>query len=653
VSPPSGPVEAGLAAVAVALGLMWLGFGLTGLVPAWRRDPVARWALAFPAVVALALAMMVGHIASRGAFFQSAAAVRICVGAVVGGLLLRWLVARARSSEPRALHRRDLLLWIAVSLLVAFVWGSPVFRMLPVAVPGDASLHAGWAEQLVNGEPTPSAPLTGDVPNYYPWLYHGLLALVTHLTPGGHALVGLAPLHLLQVIGMSASLFGIGWLFAGRWAGASVAVLGAAAGGWGFLVVGGLELVTNPRADEGAAATTYLGDLLLVRSYNASFMNLAPTFPRDVAFALLAGALFAMARAVHSGRMPDYAVAGVVLGLVGLTQTDAFAVGLLAAGVLAALAPRGRRLRAAAALLLPALVLFSLWAAPLAVSYVRLGGFVDTTVVGPVVLPAWAILGAWGIVAPLAAVGAYRASRSLGDPVVRVTGALLAAAAAVLAASLLASDLVGEGFETLGRQHRYWPLLCLPLGILAGIGAHWLGTLLWERSKAAAWVGATCVVGLALPSPVIASLALPSAFPGSPSLTRALEGDPDAALNVLSDYGDGVCAAAFPRPLLGFSFTGFRFLLVPSDRRVENDARIRWAEIYERIVPQDQRARDQELLMSGSATPEQFAEIVDRYGLDVVVVPVESAGAEAFRGLSGRGVSLDGEEYVLFGVQPC
>jgi Dolichyl-phosphate-mannose-protein mannosyltransferase len=651
VGPPSGALEAGLAAVAVALGLMWLGFGLTGLIPLLRGDPVARWALAFPTVVLLALAMMIVHIASRGALFHSPEAVRAGVGLIGVGLVVRWLVTRARSAEPRAPHR-DLLLAVAVSLLVALVWGSPVFRMLPVTVPGDAALHAGWAEQLVNGESTPSASLTGDIPNYYPWLYHGVLALVTHLTPGGHALVGLAPLHLIQVIGMAASLFGIGYLFAGRWAGAAVAVLGSGAGGWGFVVVGGLDLVTNPRADAGAAGTTYLGDLLLVRSYNASFANLAPTFPRDVALSLLAGALFAMARAASSGRGRDYVIAGVLLGLAGLTQADSFVVGLLAAALLAASAPRSRRLRTAAALLVPALALFSLWAVPLAVSYLRLGGFVDTTVVDPVVLPAWAILGAWGIVTPLALVGAIPAARSLAEPVVRVLAATLAAAAVVLIASLLAPGLVGEGFEAVARQHRYWPLFCLPLGILAGLGAHWLGTLLWERSRPAACVGAACVVGLAVPSPVIASLALPSAFPGSPS-TRALEGEPDQALNVLSEYGDGICAAAVPRPLLSYSYTGFRFLVVPSSRREENDARIRWAEIYDDIVPQEQRVRDDELLMSGTATPEQFATMVERYGLDVVVVPSESASAEAFQGLSGRRVRLAGEEYVMFGVHPC
>ena len=57
--------------------------------------------------------------------------------------------------------------------------------------------------------------------------------------------------------------------------------------------------------------------------------------------------------------------------------------------------------------------------------------------------------------------------------------------------------------------------------------------------------------------------------------------------------------------------------------------------------------------MSGSASPEEFEQIVERYGLDVVVVPLESAGSEIFQGLPSRPVQLEGEEYVMFGVNPC
>lgn len=247
---------------------MWLGFGLTGLVPGWRSDPVTRWALAFPAVVLLALAMMIVHLATGGAFFQSATAVRVGTGLVAGALVLRRLVNRGPSGQRSGAGRRDLFLAAGCSLFIAAVWGSPLFRMIPLAAGGDAGLHAGWTEQLLNGESTPSGPLTGDIPNYYPWLHHALTALATHLTPGGHAYLGASSVHLLQVLGIAAALFGIGHLFAGRWCGAATAVLGAATGGFGFVLARGLELVVDPRADGGAAATRYLGDLLYVRSYN-------------------------------------------------------------------------------------------------------------------------------------------------------------------------------------------------------------------------------------------------------------------------------------------------------------------------------------------------------------------------------------------------
>ncbi|HEU4450783.1 MAG TPA: hypothetical protein VFR63_12480 [Gaiellaceae bacterium] len=650
---PSGALEAGLAAVAVALGLMWLGFGLTGLVPSWRGDPVIRWAFAFPAIVVLALVMMGIQAASGGAFFASAAAVRVTTGLVAAALALRWVVRRWRSSSRRSETGKDLWLAVVCSVLVAVLWGTPVFRMLPLTTGGDAALHAGWTEQLLNGETTPSSPLTGDVPNYYPWLHHALLGLLTHLTPGGHAFLGLAPLQVLQALGLAAALFALGRLFAGAWAGAATALLGAAAGGFGFALVRGLDLVVDPRAEGGASATQYAGDLLYVRSYNVSFANLPPPFPRDVALALFVAALVAMSRAAASGRLPDHVLAGVVLGLVGLTQLDPFLVGLLAALGVVLLERRGRRLLTGLALLGPALALFSLWALPVAVSYVRYGGFVDTTVAEPVVLPVWAVLGGWGIVTPLAAVGAFRAARSRGRPVVRVLAAALAAGAFMVATSALIPTLLGEGFESVGRQHRYWPLLALPLAILAGFGAHALACRLRRRSTAAAAAAAGCVVALSLPSPLIASLALPAEIDVSPSITRALTDGREDVLDALARYGEGACSAAVPRSAESFAYTGFHFLRYGQPLVRENAARIRWAEIYEHIVPEEQRLRDEELLMSGSLSAAELGEIADRYDLDVVVVPRGKARADGFAGLRGRRIRDQRRQYVLYGLDRC
>jgi hypothetical protein len=604
-------------------------------------------------VVALALALMLVHLVSGGAFFQSAVAVRLGIGVIAGALALRWLVTRTGWGREALSFPGDLIAPVASSVFVAAVWGSPVLRTIPLAAGGDLGLHAGWTEQLLNGESTPAGPLTGDIPNYYPWLYHGLTALATHLTPGGHAYLGTTAVHLLQVLGIAAALFGIGNLFRGRWCGAATALLGSATGGFGFVLARKLDLIVDLRADGGSAATGYLGDLLFVRSYNPSFANLAPSYPRDVALALLVGMLFALARALRSGRGRDYVISGVLLGLVGLTQLDSFLVGLLAGAALAATTPSGRRLWTGAAIVLPALALFSLWAVPLSVSYVRLGGFTNTTVTDPVVLPAWAILAGWGIVTPLAIVGAIPAARALANPVIRVVGASLVAATAALLAAALVSVAGGEGLETLGRQHRYWPLFCVPLALLAGLGLHWLWTYLGERSRAAGWAVLICALALALPSPLIASLALPTELYASPSLTRALEGDRDEALNALSEYGAGACSVAAPGARSAFPYTGFRFLLYRTDKRPENAARIRWDEIYDHIVPEAQRARDNKLLLSGSATPGEFRTLVQRYELDAVIVPAKRANAEAFRDLPSRRVRSQRGEEVLFSVDPC
>lgn len=327
LGPPSGALEAGLAAVVVATLLAWFGYALTGLVPAWRDEPVTRWALAFPALVTFALALMLVHIATGGLLFQSVLAVRIVVGisaVVLAGLSIVRRLRRPSSWDVE--NRQALGLGVASSALAALVWFSPLVRILPIATRGDIAIHSGWTEQLLNGEAVPSSPITGDVPNYYPWLFHALLATLTHVTPGGHPFEALGPLQILQVLGVSAALFGVGYQLAGRWAGCATALLGACAGGWGFLLARGPELVVDPRAEGGSAATQYAGDLLRVRSYNVSFGNLVPPYPRDVAFALLVASLFLVVRAAKGDGAHDYLAAGFVLGLVGLSQTDAFLV---------------------------------------------------------------------------------------------------------------------------------------------------------------------------------------------------------------------------------------------------------------------------------------------------------------------------------------
>jgi hypothetical protein len=182
-------------------------------------------------------------------------------------------------------------MWLLLGGIAAgalLVWGSPVWRAFPIHFGGDTSMHAAWASQLLDGEATPSAAITGQIPNYYPWMFHATLALAAVFMPNGHAVVALSPLQLALAMGTLLALFALGRSLAGGAAGgAGVALLAGATGGFGYFLSRGPTLLFSPRGHE----TDFGGDFLFVRSYNPAFYQLAPPFPRDLAFAFLVCAL--------------------------------------------------------------------------------------------------------------------------------------------------------------------------------------------------------------------------------------------------------------------------------------------------------------------------------------------------------------------------
>src|SRR5207237_4416843 len=104
-------------------------------------------------------------------------------------------------------------------------------------------------------------------------------------------------------------------------------------------------------------------------------------------------------------KLAPLAMAGVILGMIGLTSPEYFFAGAGAAILAVALGPGARRAVAGVALIGPAIGLFALWAVPLALSAHRLGGLGNTTTRGPKVLSVGSILWSWGLVAPLAVAG--------------------------------------------------------------------------------------------------------------------------------------------------------------------------------------------------------------------------------------------------------
>jgi hypothetical protein len=290
-----------------------------------------------------------------------------------------------------------------------------------------------------------------------------------------------------------------------------------------------------------------------------------------------------------------------------------------------------------------------LWLVPIAVSYARLGGFVNTTHIDPIDLPAYAVATAWGIALPFALYGATIVLRSLKtDPSARFIAVVTVALIGALAIATVIPSIFGEGFDTLGRRHRYWPLTYLAVASLAALGAARLASFLRNR---AALVGAVVVAAAAVASPVLASVALPTKAGTEEVLRGALERDKHAVLSTVDRAPGRSCVVAAPQDISRelFSYTGYRLVLWTGSWFGANRARIRWADIYEHVATDTERIRDNRILVNGWGDPERWQDIVETYGVDLVVAPADHANYRPFQGVPRR----DAGDHVVLSVDRC
>ncbi|MDQ3766682.1 MAG: hypothetical protein M3346_04980 [Actinomycetota bacterium] len=658
-STPSSPAIAGLQAMGVAALLLALGYLVADLVTSrLKLGRTTRLGLAFPGLTLYALVLMLSHIATGGRILSNPGLTRaITAIAAVGLSVAAFLRRRGRTYEaspPEVVWPA----WLLVAMGVV-IFCAPVGRMIPLDHVWDTNLHTGWASQLMAGEPVPSATVTGDVPNYYPWLFHALLASIAHLTPGGRAFHALGPLQFLQVAGAILAFFALGRALSGRCiTGAAASLFGALSGGFGYILLRKPDVILDPRANDGAAAVKYWGDLIATRPYNVGFQNLTPPFPRDVAYVLVVVALLFLVIGIKERSAGSLVAGGVTIGMVGLTGGETFIVSFLAVVLLALTATEVGRARLGALVLIPALATYALWAGPMVINYFRLGGFFGTAA-RPVVLTPLAVLGSWGLVTPFALYGLVRRlPRWRTDPGTKVVLAALMAAVLSLIASAALPLYLGRGFSTLGRDHRYWPLVFLALAPLAALGSTELLGALVRVSRRLGIALAALTVLLAIPSPLLASIALP-AERGSPEvLAESLEGDPDTVLNLIAPRPGMRCVIAAPVDFSQrvFSYTGYRMVLFrwgPGDVG-RNAAHIRWAGIYRRIPGGLDRLQANRVLTGAPSSKRRWNEVADAYGVDVVVAPAGRASAPVFRGLRQKlSSSVSGQRFVVVWRRAC
>ena len=654
---PSSALAAGLTAVVVAALLAGFGFLLASAATRSRLGLVPTAALAVPALVAWVLVLMLAHMVSGGRVLSEPWLVRgLTLGAgVVAAAVTTWTRRRAGAAAPS----RGPLGWVLAAALcaaaVASLW--PLLRLLPVPSTPDAQLHTGWAMQLLNGSTTPSATITGDIPNYYPWLFHAFAAFLARFTPGGHVWHALATMQVLQVAGVVMGLFAAGRELTRRMTGGlAAAAFGAFAGGIGFVFLRGIDVAPRGRVPGSDGVMRFAGDLLVARPYNITFFNLAPPLPRDVAYALMASFIFALFAAYGRKSTGWVITAGAIAGMIGLTGGESWIVALLLGATACVVGTGTSRPRAFACFFVPALAVYSVWFVPTLINYIDLGGFVDTTHQAPVSLPPLGFFGAWGLMTPFAVWGLVLALRDRGDARLRLAAALVVGALVAVFVSSLIPVVLGDAFETLGTKHRYWPYVHLAVALCGAVGFGDLVSRVGRRNLNAAAVVVAGVIAIGLVSPVVSSLASTRTVLGNPGhriANASLLPDSRTVEAVLLDRERRDCNVAVPSEMSQsvFAFTGYRLVLWQGGAQGPNRARIRWRNIYDEIAPDGVRLRANETLTTGAGR--EWRRAVERFGVDLVVAPVGAGGRAPVTGYPSRRAGFGGDDYVVLEVGDC
>jgi hypothetical protein len=521
--------------------------------------------------VALAIALMVAHIATGGAVFGTWAVVPV-VGAVIGAVGIR------RRAWPRHVPWRSVV--VAIVVLFAF-FVLPVVRGGTSVRTGDTPWHLGWSEQLLDGEPVPTGPAPEYGRNAYPWGFHAVVATMVRLVPGTDPLIAHEAIHLLIVLAIPLTAACIARRVNPRagWAAAAAAAL---IGGFGWLSARDPYFILSP------SLSRYGADLV-VASPNSMYELFPPALPRELGLVLLGAAAVAMSLATMIRGRPAWILAGGLVGIGGLVSVPIFVMGLVWIVCGALILARGRRIRSAATMLAAALSLFALWVGPVVANYIRFEGFVNVTPELGVEWPLGSALWSWGLLLPAALIGLLLTLRDR-RPSVRVIVALFFGSVALLGVAIARGEFSWDlgGNETVLHQGRMWPVVHLLAAAFAGVALVVVFRFLASRSKAIAAAAAAGFLALGAASPAVASAYLTTVISAHDAgyLYRRPDFDDDAfVVRAARELDSSDVVAVEGSDFLGlmlFSLSGARLAHYDDDRLPHNDLRIRYESLARR-----------------------------------------------------------------------
>ncbi len=440
--------------------------------------------------VLFCVVLMVGHILTSGAIFSHALPVPVAGLAVL-------VYGAARGSWPRRVPWRKLA---GAALVLSALFVFPVVAGGSSLKTGDSLWHMGWTNQLLSGEAVPVGPAPGLADNAYPWGFHALLATMTRLVPGGGLTAAFTALDFLLVAALPLGAACLARLVASR-AGWAAAACMSLIGGWGWIKAQGAVFSTSP-------SHAHFGADLVVASPNGMYELFPPALPRELGLVLLAASAMLLARGVSAREDRLIAGGGLALGLTGLVSLPAF-VDACTWVLALALVMRGPRMRFLALVFVPAVVCLALWAAPVAIDYVRYGGFVN---VAPALGKEWApatSLWSWGVLLPLGAAGIALCARARAERP-RFLLAWLGAVVVLLGLAIL-RGIVGWsllGSPTLLHQGRMWPTAHILGAAFGGIALVAAYRYLAARARVLAVAACMGLLIVGAISPALASLAI-------------------------------------------------------------------------------------------------------------------------------------------------
>lgn len=558
--------------VAAGVGWMIAGLGLAWIGRSGLRDfgSPERALLSLLGFVGFTLLLMLMHLVTGGAIFGTTYAVPVaCVALGV----VAW---RRRPMPPRLP-----LPAVFIGLVLVLLYVVPIFAAGSALRVGDPPWHLGWTEQLLAGEAVPTGPAAEVGRNAYPWGFHALMATLVRAVPGSDPLVALEAIHVLVVVALPLAAAVLARRVVAD-AGMAAAAAMSLVGGWGWVARGEAIFSATPRAPQHGAD-------LVVASPNSVYELLAPGSPRELALVLLAAGTAALLaeRARPDPRLG--VVAGMSFGCAGLVNVPLFLTALVWLLAVAVGVPSARAavLRAAAV----AGALFSLWAGPVITDYLRYGGFVSITPRLGKEWPLYLAFSSWGILLPLAMLGAWRLRRGLraaDHAFVTLCVATLVLLGLAKARGYFGWTLAGNA--TLLHQGRVWPALHLLGAVLAGIGLLWIYRGLIRRGRLVALAAATGLLVIGAVSPVVAGIQLgdvvregrngfvysqPHVRAGSFVRRAAALLDP---ADVVAGHGPHGHEIAF----LLFQFSGTRLAAYDDPLLDRNDLRIRYRDLAAR-----------------------------------------------------------------------